>query len=852
MWKPGDEPEAHPDWEKQVALELEMLQRGAERFRGQVARAREREQMTRVKPIRRLMDSLVEDTGLGIEAWLKGAAKRRGVVPLAHHTLKDRDPFVVAYIGIQTVLDRITIDRVDLLDVAQDIGIGIEYEARMAAWLAVKPDLFHTIQDGLARDRATDVHRKRVNINRFNELVREEIGWVDWSRDERRHTGLKVLDLMIRRTQRFEVVQDVSKGRPNKKAPYIIRPTDDLMQWLVEAIENAEVAFPMYMPTVMPPKRWEGVRKGGFYTPILRTPKLIRFKAHNEEAQGWALEEYDALDMPATYSALHHIQETPWRINERVLDVALECWERDLGVAGIMRQEPRPLPPQPADAETNPEALKLWKRAASRVYGENKRRLGVMRSIKTTLDLATKARHEDAIYFPHMLDFRGRMYPIPVYLQPQGHDLARGLLTFKEGRPITFENGGAGWLAVHLANTWGNDKVSFDERIDWVEEREELWRRIASDPIAHLEWATEADSPWQALAAVFEWVRFLDEGFGMVSSLPIRVDGTCNGIQHLSAMLRDEIGGASVNLVPGDKPRDIYQEVADRVHERLTIISKGGGTQGALADLWLEGFDGRVPRALTKRPVMVMPYGGTKDAYFQYIWAWLNEVDPEHTRFPEEHLRLMVPFLKDILWDEINGTVKAGAKVMRWLQECAKKLAVSDQPIVWTTPAGFVVRHFYGTLKGRKIETKVDGKSLHLMYWDHTKTLSAKDQVQGISPNFVHSQDASALTLCINDFAGAEAHRPITAIHDAYGTVAGLMWDLHRSLREAFVTNHSEDVLYGFRDTCVRMYAEYLMATREDGDEEAAYLQANREMPSVPMMGKLDLTLVNDSKYFFA
>jgi DNA-directed RNA polymerase len=35
-----------------------------------------------------------------------------------------------------------------------------------------------------------------------------------------------------------------------------------------------------------------------------------------------------------------------------------------------------------------------------------------------------------------------------------------------------------------------------------------------------------------------------------VSHLPVAFDGSCNGLQNYSMMLRDEVGGAATNLVP--------------------------------------------------------------------------------------------------------------------------------------------------------------------------------------------------------------------------------------------------------------------------------------------------------------
>ena len=39
------------------------------------------------------------------------------------------------------------------------------------------------------------------------------------------------------------------------------------------------------------------------------------------------------------------------------------------------------------------------------------------------------------------------------------------------------------WLKVHLANQSGQDKLSLDERLAWVEENMELVHAAASDPL---------------------------------------------------------------------------------------------------------------------------------------------------------------------------------------------------------------------------------------------------------------------------------------------------------------------------------------------------------------------------------
>lgn len=67
---------------------------------------------------------------------------------------------------------------------------------------------------------------------------------------------------------------------------------------------------------------------------------------------------------------------------------------------------------------------------------------------------------------PHNVDFRGRAYPIPPHLNHIGNDLSRGLLKFAESKQLGER--GLRWLKIHLANLYGYDKASFDERVQFV------------------------------------------------------------------------------------------------------------------------------------------------------------------------------------------------------------------------------------------------------------------------------------------------------------------------------------------------------------------------------------------------
>ena len=46
-----------------------------------------------------------------------------------------------------------------------------------------------------------------------------------------------------------------------------------------------------------------------------------------------------------------------------------------------------------------------------------------------------------------------------------------------------------------------------------------------------------------------------------ISHQPVHQDGSCNGLQHYAALGQDSYGAKQVNLMPADRPQDVYEEV---------------------------------------------------------------------------------------------------------------------------------------------------------------------------------------------------------------------------------------------------------------------------------------------------
>lgn len=65
------------------------------------------------------------------------------------------------------------------------------------------------------------------------------------------------------------------------------------------------------------------------------------------------------------------------------------------------------------------------------------------------------------------MDFRGRVYPIPPYLNHLSSDLGRSLLLFAKGKPLG--PNGINWLKLHVINLTNFKKgSSLEERLEYA------------------------------------------------------------------------------------------------------------------------------------------------------------------------------------------------------------------------------------------------------------------------------------------------------------------------------------------------------------------------------------------------
>lgn len=815
-------------YDEQIEREKQSVTRGIARLREQLeqdeAAGRTFDNAVGQAQARRLVDRSIEniaklhkETKTKVRSALKTGTRLSGwEMPLLSLTVDE-----LAFIAVRTMCNSIGRGHREQ-HVANTIGDVCNLQVR---WAQLR-------KGEKARMRAEDAD---PGYNRLSYLKREvkaispkslrkwlkkmsDIETEEWDLRTRVSLGLELIQAIVEVTPDIFEREIISsrRGRAFHKESHL-KFTDLAQDHLERRLRGMGTNQPWLTPMICQPKPWTQDELGGYLVIPRELVKSVYTQSYEDEVPQIVLDAVNAM------------QDTRWRVNPRVLEVARQAVER--GIEEILPVNPvRDVPPEVEadvwESLTNEEkgAVKAERRA---IHNNNFRleskRLVIQRQLEIADDLGDRE-----FYFPHNLDFRGRAYPLPQDLHPQCDDFGKALLTFAE--PKKLGASGLKWLCYHVANTAGLDKMTRDEQIAWIGGNLQPLAEVARDPLgAGLGMMAEAEEPWQFLAACIE----LDNAFGHAGgpedyecSLPVHVDGSCNGLQHLSAMGRDAVGAQAVNLTPGPR-QDIYQIVADKVAEKVMHDAHFELDETALA--WY----GKVTRKVVKRGVMTKPYGLTHVGMRDQLIADRNKCWPT----VEGDIREAATYMRDRMAAAIEDTVHASVAIMDWMQECAHLLAENGLGISWTTPTGFRVTQYYPNMGSRVYTVVGVGMKSHsrgMRINEPRPGLRVTKQVQAIAPNIVHSFDAAHMQMVIAQAASEGLTDSISAVHDSFGVHACDMDRFLGIIKQTFIDLYSVPVLE-------ELYHEFV-----------AQVPEGPEMPRPPALGDFDISEVAKSDFFFA
>ncbi|KAK5983459.1 DNA-directed RNA polymerase [Trichostrongylus colubriformis] len=599
------------------------------------------------------------------------------------------------------------------------------------------------------------------------------------------------------------------------------------------------------LPMTVPPRPWcDGGLGGPEYTrrtQILRN--LPEYKQIDINAQMKKRLKSQVQARPV-FDALNQLGSTPWRINEPMLDVLCKVFgmSSDVSKAELLDILAVPLRSDTVDVPEYQEFFGEEIRAGVVDkekyvnYSKRKAQAVKMRNELNSLWCWMKyrivlARHfrGRTLFFPHNMDFRGRVYPISPYLSHMGDDVSRCLLKFAKGRALG--DGGFLWLKLHCINLTGKMKrESIKDRLAAADQQLNDMVDSANHPLNGKGWWLQSEEPWQTLAACMEIrdaLAFPGRIEDFVSHLAVHQDGSCNGLQHYAALGRDEEGGREVNLLESETPNDVYSSVATRVEQKRLEDEKGGPNM-EIAQRLRKYMPQPVPRKVIKQTVMTTVYGVTLYGAALQIKRQLKAIDIDN-----EDTAKFAQYLTHKTFASLHDAFTCSMKLKDWFRDCAKGVSDLLRTMEWVTPLGLPVVQPYVIAKEKK------GKVIHV-------PVSLK-QVGAFPPNLVHSLDSCHMMLTSLECS----RRGVTfaAVHDCFWTHASTVDEMGKLCREQFIKLHSEPIVQQCSDW---FHSHYLTGPHIElmPPEDLAHFRKLFTCQVRP--GDLDIKQVKDSVYFFS
>ncbi len=661
---------------------------------------------------------------------------------------------------------------------------------------------------------------------------------------------LKIGHLLVGILESMDIIKRVQYNSSKKNKKDYITFTDKIKEEIIDINKEFRELRPKTVPMIIKPKPWVNLVGGGFLNGEVYQEIGYNFTyIQNKLVRTNNKEQYKLLyknNIDEVYDSLNSIQNTAWKINKNVYNVIKNLWENGVELDKMPNSKKLIPEPMPWNAENDKEILKKWKRETTLIHDKNAETISERMTFQFKLEIAKECLDYNEIYFPYNLDYRGRVYPINPLLNPQGDDPVKGMLTFSKGLPLGKEKimldtdgnvildekgkpimkNGLYWLMVHTANVYGNDKGQFDNRVKWVQDNLELLKSIAENPIDNLKLWKNTDNPFQFLAACIEinGAYKCENTEEFISYLPIAIDGSCSGIQHLSALGRDEVGGAGVNLLDSSEPNDIYLDVAN---ELIRLLRLENTTQSLL---WLNSD--AINRKLTKRPVMTTPYGVGGFGMFDQVKEVLDKLILSEELMDNKN----IVYIRDKIDEAIKNIIIGARIIMKYFQDISRVYMNStNNTMKWTTPLNFVVvQDYYKNELEKRVTTLFGSMKIKSRFNTITENVNIKTQLNGISPNIVHSLDSTHLMKTVNEVYKSGI-TDFAVIHDSFATHACNTSLLKKITTEQFVDLYEEDLLTKISEELIKDLP----------------IKEREKLPEFPRFGKLIIKDILKSSYLF-
>jgi DNA-directed RNA polymerase len=361
------------------------------------------------------------------------------------------------------------------------------------------------------------------------------------------------------------------------------------------------------------------------------------------------------------------------------------------------------LPPmlqEPNDWVSNNDGGWLWERK-SIILGKGNHHnelqaydaVNLMQMVPWTIDIPTYINHENPnenmdmaqydrvitdnlgkpFYFVWRFDKRGRSYSSGYDLNIQSNEYGKAMLSLVNKQSVTNLSN----LKIAIANHAGNDKMTWNERIDWFNKQLTFNLDHFDEPILGA----------KALRAYHEVKQGHKTGYVM------SIDATASGLQIMGALSGCKDTARVCNMINTGNREDVYQMIADKMNVRLN------GKYG-------------VTRKMVKKPCMTTFYN--------------SKANPKQT-FNEPQL--------EAFYTTLDGLMPGAMHIMEDINACWQ---YDNDVHQWTLPDGHVARVTVTEMTDTRIEVdELDHRTFTYRY----NKQQPSENYRSLVANIIHSVD---------------------------------------------------------------------------------------------------------------
>lgn len=568
------------------------------------------------------------------------------------------------------------------------------------------------------------------------------------------------------------------------------------------------------LPMIAEPKPWTKVDDGGYYTQRteLSTVGWVRWPEVSKHA------------LPCVIKSVNILQSIPHQLDHKQMEFERSLWQSGhaLGKLPSMHRLSEPIDNEYKQKGLGPRAYweAVWKWKSDQ--RKNSARIGFVHA----QIIYEKLQRERDLYWVWHMDSRGRCYCRGGQVNPQGPDHMRSLVRFAEESPI---KGNEDCFAWSLGEAYGL-QADQEVRTNYLKKMSHVISKIGSEPMTMLPYLEKTKEPFRFAQLCRDWHEYLNDP-GYTSGTIHWLDQTCSGWGHVACLTADGTLARFTN-VTGTKKGDLYAGLGRLIVNRLKWITESedqpdNERTAKFAAWWLKHDP---PRSFWKKALMPVIYGQTHMSMTDTIVRYLR--DEVKDFLADEGLRIheLASVMASIMLSIAKEALPNYLNLSKWLAATAGLMMDKGIRPYWFTPNGLAVESYSESGDRDQMELTLAGRTVHFSHTQGTPgKFNRKRTARRLVPDFVHSHDAAFMQRFVSHWRTYD--RPISTVHDCFGTNLGSVGILRKELNDQWARFYSVDYLAKHRAMV------------------EALVQA--PVPELPMVNTLERSRIGENPFLF-